>query len=29
MPLAHVTLKKENKMSNFAAPELIIAKREK
>jgi thymidine phosphorylase len=24
-----VTLKKENKMSNFAAPELIIAKREK
>lgn len=29
MPLARVTLKKENKMSNFAAPELIIAKREK
>ena len=29
MPLAHETLKKENKMSNFAAPELIIAKREK
>lgn len=29
MPLGHVTSKKENKMSNFAAPELIIAKREK